>query len=300
MATVIKHKGSFYVPAAGDQKVEEAKQDIGKVRERVKGAIGLVHEKKWDEAAKLLEELLKDLAEAKEDVKEEAKAATFQKNGGTPTLEQAWMMDTTRSASKQPFYIDEEEGKGWCVYGSESGYCYSTFEKEEDAARDAAILQKLKENQDSIIKRLNTRKVEGQLKTAIPIMVEDIGFLPPRLRKKMGAEMATIFEDVGRAALEKVKNRATDVIAEEIAAFSDDLAKRIKDDLGKKGIDTAAEYIPTWAESVATEVLSHASENVTEKIVSKMQEHFPVADKNGKPRQASIIKFNGSLYVPTK
>ena len=128
-------------------------------------------------------------------------------------------------------------------------------------------------------------------------MVEDIGFLKPSLRRKIGPELSEIFEDVGRAALEKVKNRATDVIAEEIAAFSDDLAKRIKDILGKKGIDTAAEYISTWAESVATEVLSHASENVTEKITTKMREHFPVADEKGKTRQASI-KYQGQIYVP--
>ena len=65
MNTILKHNGSFYIEvAAEDQKVEEAKNDIGKVRERIKGAIGLVHDQKWSEAAELLKELLKDLEEA--------------------------------------------------------------------------------------------------------------------------------------------------------------------------------------------------------------------------------------------
>jgi inorganic triphosphatase YgiF len=68
----VQHMGEFYV-IAEDQKVEEAKNDVGKVRERIKGAIGLIHDKKWDDAGKLLEELLGDLEEAKDDVKEEAK-----------------------------------------------------------------------------------------------------------------------------------------------------------------------------------------------------------------------------------
>lgn len=74
----IKYKGAVYRLAdlestTDDSKAEEAKSDIGKVRERIKGALGLVHDKKWDEASKLLEELLEDLKEAKEDVETEAK-----------------------------------------------------------------------------------------------------------------------------------------------------------------------------------------------------------------------------------
>lgn len=70
--TRVQHQGEFYV-IAEDQKVEQAKNDVGKVRERIKGAIGLIHDKDFDGASKLLEELLGDLEEAKEDLKEEAK-----------------------------------------------------------------------------------------------------------------------------------------------------------------------------------------------------------------------------------
>lgn len=74
---LVAFQGSVYAlvekTAEGeDPKVEEAKNDVGKVAARIRGAIGLIHEEKWKEAGELLEELLKDLGEAKEDVVEEA------------------------------------------------------------------------------------------------------------------------------------------------------------------------------------------------------------------------------------
>lgn len=82
-AVLVSYMGEVYAAVAGtevekkaegeDPKVEEAKGDVGKVAARIRGAIGLIHEEKWKEAGELLEELLKDLEEAKEDVLDEAK-----------------------------------------------------------------------------------------------------------------------------------------------------------------------------------------------------------------------------------
>lgn len=124
---------------------------------------------------------------------------------------------------------------------------------------------------------------------------EDVGLLKPNMRKRMGLEMASIFEDVGRSALEKAKTRGVSAIAEEVVAFSDDLAKKVKDALGAKGIKDAVSFIPAWAESVATQALNHAYDTITEVILSGMKEHFPIGEEQEKT--AMIIQYKGALYV---
>lgn len=124
---------------------------------------------------------------------------------------------------------------------------------------------------------------------------EDIGLLKPSTRKKMGLEMASIFEDVGRAALEKAKTRGVASISEEVVAFSDDLAKKVKDALGAKGIKDAVAFIPTWAEAVAVQALNHAYDNITEAILSGMKQHFPIGEDD--QEKTAIIQYKGAFYV---
>jgi hypothetical protein len=125
---------------------------------------------------------------------------------------------------------------------------------------------------------------------------EDVGLLKPNMRRKMGLEMASIFEEVGRSALEKAMTRSVSAIAEEVVAFSDELAKKVKDTLGAKGVKDAVAFIPAWAESVATRALDHAYENVTEAILSGMKQHFPIAQE-GDEKTASVLRYKGALYV---
>ena len=66
----------------------------------------------------------------------------------------------------------------------------------------------------------------------------------------------------------------SDTIASEIAAVSDDLAKKIRDDLGKKGIEIAALYIPAWAEDLAEDVLANAGDTVIDKVIATMKKQL--------------------------
>lgn len=133
-------------------------------------------------------------------------------------------------------------------------------------------------------------------KTAQP--VEDVGLLKPAVRKKMGVDMAAIFEEVGQIAIEKASTRCTDAIVEETVAFADELAKRVRDTLGKKGIDDAVGWIALWAEAVSSKVLARANEHLVPQIMEGMKAHFP-AEPKPDAKQAKVITFADALEIVT-
>lgn len=141
-----------------------------------------------------------------------------------------------------------------------------------------------------------------QFDRKIAVQAEDISLLRPRMRKRMGEEMASIFEEVGRAALEKAMARSVAAIADEVVAFSDDLAKKVRDTLGKKGIVEAVNYIPAWAESIGEKALDYASGEVSSAILEGMKAHFPIGgdqqgqDQGQQPIQA-VVQYRGALYL---
>lgn len=127
---------------------------------------------------------------------------------------------------------------------------------------------------------------------------EDVGLLKPAIRKRMGVDMATIFEEVGQAAVEKANKRCVDAVTEEIVAFADELAKRVRDTLGKKGIDDAVNWIPSWAESIANQVMAHARENLVPEIMEGMRTHFPTQSQPD-AKQAKVLTFADALEIVT-
>jgi hypothetical protein len=72
----VRYKGTVYIRKAfvgfeDDPEIEDAVEQLGKIRELIKGTLGLIRDRKYEEAEKLLDEQIQDLKQAKEDIMKE-------------------------------------------------------------------------------------------------------------------------------------------------------------------------------------------------------------------------------------
>lgn len=98
--------------------------------------------------------------------------------------------------------------------------------------------------------------------------------MDPKLRKKIGDDLASTFDEVAEGHSDGLKARIADTVATEMAAVADDLAKKLRDDHGRHGIERAAKFIAPWAEDLAREVLAESVDTVEEKVLAALRTHF--------------------------
>jgi hypothetical protein len=102
----------------------------------------------------------------------------------------------------------------------------------------------------------------------------DPGAVDPKLRKKMGDEIADLFDSVGTKAYQAIIASAADKIASDLADHAKELRNLIKEQHGRNGLKQASEYIHDWATSLAHDLMQYAPDEISDKVEAAIRGSF--------------------------